>query len=386
MSRHTQQLNAEIETETRRSPQGAELADLLRQRGEHLCLLGKFAEADSDLDGAIRIYKTLGQGVKTHEFSARHGRALVARGNSYLEQRQTDEADRCLRAAMDLFDPAVEYETEQNADEPGVRSSATLAGTLSARGAALLDRDRLRDALADLTRAVDLQSQLLENPQSNDAANLLAESLRCRALVYLRLDQFPLAMRDYLKALELLAQRHDTDGTPDTARQFGRTLNDRGTAISSMSASYPDINLDEAIADFDRAIEIYVRLVEREGRSEYTAELASLLENRGVTRRAQARPNEACQDYDRAVKIFSTLLERDNRTDLAGEFAACLLNRSYALHEQFKDAGPSKLDEAIRDIERAVVLYHRHDPDTDRLAQLRELRAELVDLRRHAND
>ena len=44
------------------------------------------------------------------------------------------------------------------------------------------------------------------------------------------------------------------------------------------------------------------------------------------------------------------------------------------------------LDEAIRDIERAVVLYHQHDPDPDRLAQLRELRAELVDLRRHAND
>ncbi len=386
MSRHTQQINAEVDAETRRGPLGAELAVLLEQRGEHLGLLGKFAEANSDFDGAIHIYQTLGQDPKTHEFSGRHGRALVARGNSCLEQRQTDEANRCFQAAMDLFDLAVKFETVKNAAEPDARSSATLADTLSARGAALLDLDRLQDALADLTRAVDLQSRWLENPPSTDAANSLAESLRCRALVQLRLDQFPLAMRDYQRALELLAQRHETDSAPDTARQFGRTLNDRGTAISSMSVSYPDIDIDEAIADFDRSIELYDRLVETEGRSEYTAELASVLENRGVTRRAQARPNEACRDYDRAVEIFSTLLERDNRTDLAGEFAACLLNRSYALHEQFKDDGPSKIDEAIRDIERAVVLYHRHDPDPDRLAELRELRAELVDLRRHAND
>ena len=52
-------------------------------------------------------------------------------------------------------------------------------------------------------------------------------------------------------------------------------------------------------------------------------ELASLLENRGVTRRAQARPTEACQDYDRAVELFDKAcdgtMNRDEGSPPMGE-------------------------------------------------------------------
>ncbi len=60
---------------------------------------------------------------------------------------------------------------------------------------------------------------------------------------------------------------------------------------------------DLAIQNFDKAIEIYTRLVEQEGRSELATDLARSHACRGEALRDQGKLDAAIQDQEKAIEL-----------------------------------------------------------------------------------
>ncbi|MCY7346482.1 MAG: tetratricopeptide repeat protein, partial [Pyrinomonadaceae bacterium] len=102
----------------------------------------------------------------------------------------------------------------------------------------------------------------------------------------------------------------------------------KGVALYSQGA------LTEAIAEYDKAIEIRERLVNDENRGELSNELAAAYMNKGVALVSQGALIEAIAEYDRAIAIRERLVNQENRGELANDLAAAYLNKGVALDSQ----------------------------------------------------
>jgi tetratricopeptide (TPR) repeat protein len=102
--------------------------------------------------------------------------------------------------------------------------------------------------------------------------------------------------------------------------------------------------LDEAIQDYNRAIDIYSRLVEEEGREELASYLAMSLTNRGVSLCQQGKLDEAIQDWEKAVGMLTRLVEHEGRGQLASPLVRtlCELIRVYSDNRELDKGVPSK--------------------------------------------
>lgn len=367
---------------TSESAPSDELADLLCQRGVALCEHSRFQEAVSDFDRACAIYARPDHPGDPPHVAARLAQTLMHRGNARHDLGQRDGATRDYESAIPLFDKAVDHAERQFHDRRSNDSAHQLAHTLAQRGSALLDLGRAPDALADLNRSILIRNQACQE-DDNQQSPALAASLNLRGLILASLQQLSQALRDYQGAVQIYARLVDDRGRDELSCEWARTLNNRANAFSAMSARVEGNRLDAAIADYDQAIRIYQRLLEQQDRPALRAELASLLDNRGVARRAQARPQLACKDYDRAIQIYEQLVDLQGHAALAPEYIACLLNRSYALHEQHKDVGRHVLDAAVRDLQKALALQTASAAaEPEQSSHLRELLTELETLRR----
>ena len=106
----------------------------------------------------------------------------------------------------------------------------------------------------------------------------------------------------------------------------------RGSALRSQG------KLEEAIDDFDRAIDLYKTLIEREGRTELRNDLAAGFNNRGLTFWNHGKLEEAINDHDRAISIRETLVTHEGRDDLIGDLENSLYNRALTYFDQNRDA------------------------------------------------
>ena len=70
--------------------------------------------------------------------------------------------------------------------------------------------------------------------------------------------------------------------------------------------------LDDAIEEYDKAIVIYTRLVEQEGRSELADDLAYDLLSRGIIRRDQGRREQAIADFTKSQRVTTNKFLRES--------------------------------------------------------------------------
>jgi tetratricopeptide (TPR) repeat protein len=98
--------------------------------------------------------------------------------------------------------------------------------------------------------------------------------------------------------------------------------------------------LNEAIENYDLAINIRKPLVEDEGRKELANDLAAAYMNKGVALRGLGRSNEAIENYDLAINILKPLVEDEGRKELTDDLAMAFANKANVLAQQenFKEA------------------------------------------------
>ena len=115
------------------------------------------------------------------------------------------------------------------------------------------------------------------------------------------------------------------------------SLNNRGLTLWDLGKHA------EAIADYDKAVAIYTRWVEEEGREYLAKNFARSLHIRGKALTPPGKSAEALADYDKAVAIYTRLVERDHCTYLRKEMSGNNLKVSGRIKENTAEKYPQTL-------------------------------------------
>jgi protein O-mannosyl-transferase len=179
------------------------------------------------------------------------------------------------------------------------------------RGMANLQRGQAQEALADYTRAIEL------NPALTDAASGLVGAYVMRGNAYRQLGQIQQAINDHSRALELqpdfagayssrgldyqqLGQRHLA--VDDYSRAIALKP-DAGAAYMNRGSAYQQLGqMQLAIQDLTRAIELNADLGGRHG-------LAGAYADRGMAYQQLGQARQAIGDLTRAIEIKPDMAE-----------------------------------------------------------------------------
>jgi len=202
---------------------------------------------------------------------------------------------------------------------------------LSERGWAYLQMRKYDEALADFTRAIELDDQY-------------AWAIASRGETYRLLGKYEAALVDFTRAIEL----ND---------KYAWAIARRGETYQAMS------RYAEALADFTRAIEL-------------NDKYAWAIARRGETYQAMSRYAEALADFTRAIELDDqsarAIAHRGVTYRLLGKYAEALadFSRAIELDDQYAWAiasrgetyqAMSRYDEALADFTRAIELDDKDD-------------------------
>ena len=230
---------------------------------------GISAQMENKLDDAITYYNEV---ISLDPDSPILAETLAVRGYLYANKREYDLALADWTKAIDL-DPED-------------------AGVYRNRGTAYLFKGDFDSAIQDLNKAIDL------DPEEAGVYNN-------RGLAYTGKSDFDLAIQDHSKAIDL---------APEDANAY----NNRGLACAGKS------DFDSAIQDFNKAIDL-------------DPEYAGAYNNRGHAYTGKSDFDLAIQDYSKAI-------------DLASEDAGAYSNRGTAYYRK------GDFDSAIQDLNKAIDL------------------------------
>ena len=142
-----------------------------------------------------------------------------------------------------------------------------------------------------------------------------------------------------------LASLIEEEWRSDVSDELASRLTNRGGILSNQG------RLNEAMADLEKAVELFGRLVNEEGQGELAFKLALAFTNRGITLCKLGRVREGIGDLDQAIPIYEKSVEQDGRTDLSNALSMARRNREIAI-EHLKGrpmtAQPMYDSEAVR--------------------------------------
>ena len=124
-------------------------------------------------------------------------------------------------------------------------------------------------------------------------------------------------------------------------------LNTKGIALWRQG------RLAEAIAEYDKAIEIYERLINKENRGELANELAKTYMNKGGAFVDSDRFDESIGEYSKAIAIYEQLVNQEKREELENDLAMTYWGKGNAL------ASLGKLTEAIDRYDEAINIWEK---------------------------
>jgi tetratricopeptide (TPR) repeat protein len=219
---------------------------------------------------------------------------------------------------------------------------ADLASSLNYRARLLSSEKQYDEALRDFEEAIRIRTQLVEQGQRPDLLTALADSRSGRALAFVIKSSFHEALRDFDVAIELrmLQESLDLAATKALADDHGHRALARSVTNDAAGA----------VEDYGRAIQLYKGLVEAGGETAYGKGLAANLSSRAEQFRKNGRLTEALSDYDLAIELRRRSLQRKERTadtDLAADL--CERARTYQRM--------SRTNLAVCDLQEVIRLY-----------------------------
>ncbi len=147
--------------------------------------------------------------------------------------------------------------------------------------------------------------------------------------------------------------------------QTGRKELEEELATLCTDAAFVHLTADDSqggLTLYDRAIEIYGRLVNQEGRRELANGLALTYQNKALTLSALGDKRGAVALYDRAIEIHERLVNQERRRDLANDLAMMYQNKANSLSALGDKRGAVALfDQAIEIRERLVNMEGRRE-------------------------
>lgn len=176
---------------------------------------------------------------------------------------------------------------------------------------------RRAQAIADLA-AYDAARQILERLVARGRKDLetpLATLCFEKAFVHEGADDIPGCLEMYDRAIEIWERLVNQEGRRELANDLATAYLNNANAVSALG------DHRAAVALYDRAIEIRERLVNQEGRRELANELARAYMNKAAAVRALGDNRAAMKFYDRAIEIQEHLVNQEGRSELVGDLA-----------------------------------------------------------------
>ena len=210
---------------------------------------------------------------------------------------------------------------------------------------------RQAQAIADLAayeEARRIYERLVANGRSELQEDLAALCWN-KAFVHENLADMPGALEMYDRAIEIYERLIYEEGRWELANELAACYMNKAIALYSLG------EFRSAVSLYDRAIEIYERLVNEEGRRELANDLADCYMNKANALGSLGEFRSAVSLYDKAIEIMERLVHGEGRWELANELAVCYMNKAIALWSlgELRSA-VSLYDEAIEIYERLV--------------------------------
>lgn len=259
------------------------LVESLTQRGHALMLHGKSDIALLNYDQAGQVLML--SGALPAEVAANQ----IHCGNASFLRGQADAAIEHYEQALQIF--------AQLGDQAG--QGLSVAKTHGNLAIVLLGQQKLEAALNHLERAIAILSRM------NDAAAHaeMALVLNNRGVLRWLQSRSDTAIADLDKAIEL--QTSLASVTP-----------------AGKASMLDDIKLNVALALTDKSIDVVTRA--RPANEAPSDLLALSLKNRGGLQLAQGKASDALNDFQKALEIYTRLVEREGQRDLTLQYARTL--------------------------------------------------------------
>ncbi len=168
-----------------------------------------------------------------------------------------------------------------------------------------------------------------------------------KALVHGNLADGPGVLACYDRAIEIYDRLVNREGHRELANDLARAYMDKANTVADLR------DLRSAVGLYDRAIEIHDRLVNQEGHRELANDLAMAYMNKAVAVMQFGDLRSAVGLYDRAIEIHDRLVNQEGRRELANNLAMAYMNKANAV------ADLGDLSSAVGLYDRAIEIYDR---------------------------
>jgi tetratricopeptide (TPR) repeat protein len=198
----------------------------------------------------------------------------------------------------------------------------------------------------NLYRCVEkLLEYLVNKTVSIELSNNLAMAYMNKGISLDSLGKLNEAIAEYDKAIEILKLFVD-NGRTELANDLASAFMNKGISLWSLG------KLNEALIEYGKAIEILEPLVEQ-GRTELANDLAMAYMNKATTLYYQKNYSEAETDYDKSIKIQEGLVTEENRVELTNDLAKSYWSKGNTV----KYLG--RIDEAIKFYDKSINLFEQ---------------------------
>lgn len=217
--------------------------------------------------------------------------------------------------AIPFYDKALEWRLRLNEAGGGNQDAAALAMTLNNRGNALLGVQKLDAAWEHYDKAATIRTRLIEQAGQAHLSDELALTLNNRGVVRRALGKVSEARADFDAAIQLLertVQLKSREVVPAATPEVG--------AAGSLL-----VGLDVVIGYWEREIEVLSRpVILQQDAKEPAVALGMCLRNIGFLDLAQGKVDLARTAFQKAIEIYERLVGLQGQKDLSPHLAKTL--------------------------------------------------------------
>jgi len=225
------------------------------------------------------------------------------RGNAFLVLGKPD-------AAIAQFEKAIEIQVRLVEKEGRTELAFDLAISHSRLGSALLSQQKLDAVITLYSTAIQTEARLIEQEPRSELANDLAMTYNNRGVVRRVQGKLDAAIEDFDSAIKFLTPRIEEE---QRLSEPAIIHDNRG------NVRYAEFKLDVLLEYYEKALDVQTqpRFVQEAGRTALAGTLAMSFKNRGYAQVVQGKRDAAIADFNRAREIYTRLLEQEGRSDTA---------------------------------------------------------------------
>ncbi|MDR1142243.1 MAG: tetratricopeptide repeat protein [Planctomycetaceae bacterium] len=289
-----------------------DIAGIRLNRGIIYQELGEFEKAKSDFDDSFTAFRAV---EKISDLDTRFymAKVSVAHGNLFRDMGEpldkiVDAYNRAMRLFVELIDVGQMEHERELANTLMLRCTATYGNYMSREFESETERlNKVGDVLIDVGRGIEILEKLAQNGNFENRLDLF-QALTAEGTMFLDIDKKQEAYQIFDRAINDFADFSEEED-PVILNSYAMAYENRGVTTMNIG------NVQESLADFDKAIEIREKILSKEfgldeeARSVFLPTLATSYANRASAFASLGNLEQAKKDGQHGLDIIRSLKE-----------------------------------------------------------------------------